>query len=192
MKTFQIRVDENKVQEERPSKRVLKKHAEVIANYDQLMQASADLQRQANAVMAMAQEKARIAGTLEPELIQYAEGYKDRTMRLKQIVVAIKEKEARISSTPTWTKFRDWVFGKFGGISKDMEKEAREFLQSTKREIPGSTSIAYSREEDCKYMYVEALPALTKILQKFKDWGWALWSRITSFENDFYSEIEKV
>ena len=122
----------------RQSTRPLAVHSRAADEYLELRSAQAEMERQAGAILAMAADKARLAGTLERDLMGYAQEYKDRTIRTKKILMQLETVPPHMSKTPTWTAFREWAFKKFGAISKDMEKEAREFLESTKREVPGS------------------------------------------------------
>lgn len=157
---------------ERRSDKPLAAHAAAASKYAELRRAQQEIEQQAAALNAMAIEKSRLAGAMEPELIRYAREYKDRTIRLNDILIQLIDIPAHKSQTPQYKKFIDWAFVKFESISSKMRKEAEKFLEACHREIGGEKDVFTYKlipgKKKGESTMAEAWSFFSKLMDQFK------------------------
>jgi len=155
--------------EPRRSTRPLKKHSEMADQFLQTRQAIDGLNQQIAAVRAIIASKEEVAGNLARDLMSYAEEYQDRMFQTKKVLVALEDIPPHKAKVPQWTKVIKHLLQQLESVSSDMRKEAEEFIEAAKNEIPGSTELLYKELENVnKTMMGESWIVFKKILNKVK------------------------
>lgn len=165
------KIEEKKPEPEpRRSERPTKPHAETANKFLEVRTAIDDLKQQIAAVNAIIAEKENVSGKLASELMNYAEEYKDRMFKTENILIQLQDIPAHKAQVPAYKKVIDHLLEQLESVSKDMRKEAEQFIEDAKREIPGSTELLYKKLEAEKRsgtLISEGWISWRKILDKF-------------------------
>jgi len=156
----------------RRTTRPLKKHREVADQFLQTRQAIDELNQQIAAVRAIIASKEEVAGNLARDLMTYAEEYQDRMFQTEKVLVALEDIPPHKAQIPQWGKVIKHLLAQLESVSVDMRKEAEEFIEAAKREIPGATELLYKELESVnKTAMAEGWIGFKKILDKVKAMG---------------------
>ena len=184
----EVKVDEAKP-EPRRSDKPLKAHQDTADKFLETREAIDQLNQQIAAVKAIIGEKESVAGTMAAELMQYAEEYKDRMIRTKNVLIQLEDIPPHKAQVPAYKKVIDHLLEKLEGVSREMRKEAEDFIESAKREIPGSTELKYSKIES---VMGEGWKAWYKIVHFFKSIGARIREEIYGIEHEAQNLIDQI
>lgn len=168
----------------RRTDRPLKGHADTADKFLEVQKAIEELDQQAAAIRSIIAEKQLVSGNLANELINYAQEYEDRMFRTEKILVQLQDIPSHKAKVPQWRQVIDHLLDKLGGVSAEMRQEGEEFIEASKREIPGSTELYYQEvESSINSVMGEAWAGFRKLLDKVKSMGKAIAGKLSSIEH---------
>lgn len=167
----------------RRTDRPLKGHSDTADKFLEVQKAIEELDKQAAAIRAIIAEKQLVSGNLASELINYAQEYQDRMFRTEKILIQLQDIPSHKAKVPQWRQVIDHLLDKLGGVSTEMRQEGEDFIEASKREIPGSTELYYQEvESSITSVMGEAWAGFRKILDKVKSMGKVIGSKLSGIE----------
>lgn len=171
--------------DERPSTKPLQAHKAAAEEYLETQQMITELMEQIQAINAVVVEKGKRAGALEQDLIKYAGEYKNRAFRVKNTLLYLEDIDPRKSNKPQYKAAWEWAMGKLAALGEDMKKEAEQFLQQTKSDVPGRTELRTAQYQESTF--VESYPAFVRILTRFLGISASSDAKLSALETKIHS-----